>query len=229
MFVTTDLETSVEFFGRHGWLSGFEEPVRRSILKGGRTRRFAAGDMIYRIGEEPDGVYGLMIGSLMVSLPSDAGTVFDCYFARPGFWIGDSALFSNATRLVSLTAVSDVKCWHLSRTRIIELLRSDSSMYEPFYALNHRNMASLIRILANLAIPDSARRLIAWFLFSADDLPSTSDWIAASQEQIAMQNNLSLPTARRLLKRFEKDGLIDQGYGQVRIRDRAKMQAFSQT
>lgn len=217
----------IDFFGQHGWLSGIDTQIRRRILEVGRPRSYVAGEMIYRIGEEPDGAYGLSKGNVSVSIPSDANTIFDCYIAQPGFWIGDSALFSNSKRLVSLTAINDVSCWFLPRSRITDMIRRDPSLYEAFYALNHINLATLMRLLGNIAIPDNRRRLGAWFLFVDESLPQTGDWIEVPQDLIAQQNNISLPTARRLLKRFEKEGLIQLGYGRARVADRKGLEAVS--
>lgn len=195
----------------------------------GRPRRFAASDTLYRLGDTSDGIYGIVEGRVAVSIPSDAGTIYDCYIGRPGFWIGDLALFSKTTRLVSLTAETDVTCWFLQQGRVHDLVRADPELISLFYALNHRNMASAMRIMANLAIPDNARRLAAWLLFLDGRTPSAASWIEVSQEQIGMQNAMSLPTVRRLLKRLEKGGLIELGYGRVRVTNREKLLVFSRS
>ncbi|MDU9002369.1 Crp/Fnr family transcriptional regulator [Sedimentitalea todarodis] len=222
-----DLKTADSIFKSHGWLATCPESVRRKVLETGRVRRFAASETLYRLGEISDGVYGIVEGRVVVSIPSDAGTIYDCYIGRPGFWIGDLALFSKSTRLVSLTAETDVTCWFLPQTRLHDLIRADPDLICLFYALTHRNMATTMRIMANLTIPDNARRLAAWLLFQDDQMPSTGCWIEASQEQIAMQNIVSPPTVRRLLRRLQEKGLIELRYGKVRVANHDRLLAFS--
>lgn len=227
--MTPDLETAERLFRSQGWLSDCPQNLRRRVLLCGRPRRFGAGDTLYRLGDPSDGIYGIIRGRVTVSIPTDTGSIYDCYVGRPGFWIGDLALFSRATRLVSLSAETDVTCWFLPQARLNELLRSDPELISLFYSLTHRNMAITMQIMAILAIPDNARRLAAWLLFCNDNLYPAGGWIEASQEQIAMQNVMSLPTVRRLLRRLEQCGLIAQGYGKVRVADRDQLLAFSRS
>lgn len=190
-------------------------------------RSFSAGETLYRIGERANGIYGVLDGSVAISIPSDVGTVYDCYLGRAGFWIGDLALFSHANRLVSVTAETDLKCWYVSQKLAMELVKADPEMMRYFYLLTHTNLTITLRVLANIAIPDNASRLAAWLICSDDGLPVPGGWIKASQEQIAMQNIMSLPTTRRMLKRFQSQDLIELGYGQVRIKNRVRLLASS--
>lgn len=227
--MTLELKTANTVFQSHGWLSSYPESVRSKVLACGRPRKFSAFDTLYRLGDTSDGIYGIIDGRVTVSIPSDAGTIYDCYVGRPGFWVGDLALFSKATRLVSLSAATDVSSWFLPQSRLHELVRLEPELISMFYALSHRNMATSMRIMANLAIPDNTRRLAAWLLFSNDGLPKSGNWIEVSQEQIGMQNAMSLPTIRRLLKRLENNGLIELGYGRVRVTNHDKLLAFSRS
>lgn len=227
--MTPDLKAANDIFQSHGWLSACSESVRGEILACGRLRQFASTDTLYRLGDTSDGIYGIIQGRVAISIPSDAGTIYDCYIGRPGFWIGDLALFSKATRLVSLTAETDVVCWFLPQQRLLELVQADPDLISLFYSLSHRNMAIAMRIIANLAIPDNSRRLAAWLLFSDETLQTSGNWIEASQEQIGMQNTMSLPTVRRLLKRLEQKGLIELRYGRVRIANHDKLNTFSRS
>lgn len=227
--MTLDLKTADRLFKTHGWLSTCLDSVRGKVLATGRARRFATADTLYRLGDISDGIYGIVEGRVAVSIPSDAGTIYDCYIGRPGFWIGDLALFSKSTRLVSLTAETDVTCWFLPQARLHDLVRADPDLVSLFYSLTHRNMATTMRIMANLAIPDNARRIAAWLLFSNERMLSPGSWVEASQEQIGMQNSMSLPTVRRLLKRLEEGGMIELGYRKVRVANHDKLLAFSRS
>ncbi len=227
--MTIDLEAADRLFKCRGWLSDYPAPLRRRLLACGGLRRFKADDTIYCVGDVSDGIYGIIEGQVTLSIPTDTGTIYDCYVARPGFWIGDLASFSRTTRLVTLTADTDVACWFLPQARLYDLIRTNPNLISPFYALTHRNMATLMRLMAILAIPDKSRRLAAWLLFSNDNLLKIGGWIDASQEEIGMKNIMSLPTVRRLLQRLENKGLIELGYGKLRVTDRKGLLAFSRS
>ena len=59
-----------------------------------------------------------------------------------------------------------------------------------------------------------------------DELAGASDgWILLSQDDIAMFTAVSLPTLQRVLRRFSDAGLIEIGYGRLRVLDRAGLKA----
>ncbi|MEY8829945.1 Crp/Fnr family transcriptional regulator [Sedimentitalea sp. XS_ASV28] len=227
--MTIDLEAADHLFKCRGWLSDCPATLRRRLLACGGLRRFKTDDTLYRFGDMSDGIYGIIEGRITVSIPTDSGTIYDCYAGGPGFWIGDLASFSKANRLVTLTADTNVDCWFLPQARINELIRTNPEFISLFYALTHRNMAVLMRLMAILTIPDKSRRLAAWLLFSNDNLPTAGGWINASQEEIGMKNVMSLPTVRRLLRRLEDKDLIELGYGKVRVTDWNGLLAFSRS
>ena len=49
------------------------------------------------------------------------------------------------------------------------------------------------------------------------------DWIPLSQEKLAHLTALSLPTVERALRTFVDNGLVELGYGRLRICDREKL------
>lgn len=221
-----DAADAFDVFSRAGWMSKRTEPVRRLLLSHGRPRTFAAGETLYRIGDAPDGLYGLIRGQVCISIPNDAGSVMDCYMGNPGFWIGDLALLAKSARLVTVTATVPIDVWYLPQTALLDLLRPHPELVADFYALNHMNTATALRLLANLAIPDTQRRLAAWLLFTDEGVRDPGAWLDASQDQIAMMNAVSLATVRRSLKQLETLGLIELGYSRLRVRDRPGLTEF---
>lgn len=223
------LPDELDIFSHSGWLSRRSDAVRRLILPLGRPRSYDAGETLYRVGDMPDGIYGLLRGRVSLSTPNDIGSVFDCHIAYPGFWIGDLALLAQSPRLITITAQSPVDVWFLPQASLVDLLRPHPELLTDFYALNHENTAVALRLLANLSIPDTTRRVAAWLLFSDESLSDTDGWILCSQEQIGMMNAISLPTTRRILKKLADQGLIELGYGRLRVGDRGRMSEFCAT
>ena len=222
----SELIEAMQTLARVGWMAQRSKRTRNLIMPLGRPRNIGADETLYRIGEMPDGIYGLIRGRVCISTPDDAGSVLDIYMGNPGFWIGDLALFARSRRLVTVTAVAPTKVWYLPQSALLELLRPHPELIADFYALNHQNTAVALRLLANLAIPDTERRLAAWLLFSDEALISADRWIDVSQQQIGTMNAVSLPSVRRALKKLETLELIELGYSKLRVRDRAALSDF---
>jgi CRP/FNR family transcriptional regulator, cyclic AMP receptor protein len=106
-------------------------------------------------GDAPNGVFGLVSGSLNVSFPRADGEDYTVYRAGSGFWLGDLALFSCGIRLVSVRAgacADDASPVH----ELAALLRDDPRLYADFYALTYENFKTAFRIISNLAIASTA-------------------------------------------------------------------------
>ena len=55
-------------------------------------------------GEVPNGIFGLVRGSINIAFPRNDGEDYIAHHAGSGFWVGDLALFAKGLRLVSIHA-----------------------------------------------------------------------------------------------------------------------------
>lgn len=222
------LSEAVGVLGAKGWLSSRPEKSRDLILSCGRMRRYGAGEAIYHIGDKAEGMYGLVRGSVAISIPNDAGSAFVATQATQGFWIGDLALFADSKRLVSVSALVPCDVLFLQQAKLEELLQQHPELIADFYALSHQNTATALRLLANLAIAQSDKRLAAWLLNADRNLGAADNWITLTQEQIAMMVAMSLPTLQRLVKKFSHQNLLEVRYGRLRVCDREGLARFAE-
>jgi CRP-like cAMP-binding protein len=217
------LASAAATLGARGWLAGRDAAFRDLILSVARSRAFRAKQAIYRVGDEPDGLYGIYEGSVSVSIPTDSGIDYLAVRTDPGFWIGDLALFSEQRRLVSVIAATSVKALFVSSVELQAIVRADPGRYRDFYALTHENMALALRLLTNMATPGSDQRL-GLRLLQHDDAHSTAgEWLVYSQDELAQMLAMSSPTLQRALKRLSQAGMVEVGYARVRVVDRDRL------
>lgn len=211
---------------RRGWLAE-RTPEVRSLLSGiARVRELDAGEALYHAGDRPNGVFGLVEGALDVGLPTADGRELTVHRADVGFWIGDLALFSKQRRLVSVWAAEKSRLVHLEQSDMARLIESHPGLVNDFYALTYRNMETTLRLLGNLTVSPSETRVALRLLFHDEKLPAGQQWIRLSQETLAEITALSVPTLQRALRRLERAGYIEHGYGRIRITDRAGLLHF---
>ena len=89
-----------------------------------------------------------------------------------------------------------------------------------FYALTHENMQTALRIMANLAVTGTEKRLVLRLLHLDEGASEPDGWIIVSQEDLAEMVAVSQPTLHRNLHRLADLDLIELGYGRVRLKDR---------
>jgi CRP-like cAMP-binding protein len=205
---------------RTGWFAGRTERTRALIAAEARLRRFRPGEVVYHVGDAPNGLYGLVEGALRISVPRDDGEDYVIHRADPGFWIGDAAQFSDGGRLVTLTAAGPTLVAHVSVEALERLVEADPRLYRDFYALTHQNFRTALRLFVNTLVPESDLR-VALRLLHQDELAGQPErGVALAQAEFADLVGLSLPTLQRALKRLGEAGLIEVGYGRLRILDR---------
>ena len=204
---------------RVGWLSKQSKVFQTALLAQGRVRAYRAGETIYHEGDPSDGLYGLARGALEISVPSDSGLQVACHRADPGFWIGDLAIFSEQPRLVSIKATCDAELVFVPQSHLWALVDEDPAMLRAFYLLTHQNMALALRLLSNLTVAQSERRLGLRLLHYHELSVEKDHWIELSQEHLADLLALSLPTLQRALRRLADDGLVELAYRRLRVLD----------
>ncbi|MCV6597942.1 MAG: Crp/Fnr family transcriptional regulator [Mangrovicoccus sp.] len=208
-----------------GWFAERAPEVQQRILAGARRREFRKGQPIYRAGDGADGLYGLIDGVIEITVPGDDGVEIQIHRADTGFWIGDLALFAEEPRLVSVTAVSDISTLFVPQSFMRDLIKNDMGMLREFYALTHRNFATAFRLLANLSVSQSERRLGLRLLHYSELSTEPDGWLSLSQEDLARLIAVSLPTLQRILRRFVEDGLVEIGYRRLRVLDHPALAA----
>lgn len=219
----TPLASAWALLEKKGWLSRRRPSARKRLLSIARLRDFDAGSSIYRAGDKPDGIYALCSGDIEVAIPRADGQ--DCLFHRAevGFWVGDLAMFSGQTRLVSLRAASPCRLVHLPQIALEKLIGRNVELVKDFYELSHENTRLILQLLGNLAVGNADHRIALRLLMLAETQSDNRDWIQMSQDTLAQMVALSPKTVRRTLKHLQDGGLIDVSYRKIRIADRDRL------
>jgi CRP-like cAMP-binding protein len=204
---------------RSGWLKSCSEDVRDSLRGIAALRRFKETDYLYRAGDTPNGVFGLVRGAIDSLIPRLDGEEIVVHRAGGGFWIGDLALFSKQTRLLSLRAATPVTVVHLPQKELLAMTQRQPTLIADFYRLSHINMAMTLSLLGNLAISGAENRVALRLMIQRRILTDEDGWIPLGQEALAELVALSTQSVRRALRHLESQGLLELGYRRIRILD----------
>jgi CRP-like cAMP-binding protein len=215
----TDLASAIRTLAKQGWFSQRSPNTRARLSAIARLRTLSKDELIYMAGDPPNGVFGLVSGSLNISYPRGDGEDYTVHRAGGGFWIGDVALFAKGVRLVSVRAAETTTMVQLPMRDLGRLMRDDPRLYADFYALTYENFRTTLQIVTNLAIASADKRLADRLLSETTNRRNKSDWISITQADLAKLLALSVPTLQRVMRRFVKDGLINQEYGRIQVID----------
>lgn len=216
----TDLASAIDVLAAQGWFSQRSKATRARLGAIAKLRSFAKDELVYLAGDAPNGVFGLVSGSLNVSFPRGDGEDYTLHRAGSGFWIGDLALFSSGVRLVSVRAAEPALMVHLPVHDLAGLLNDDPRLYADFYALTYENFKTAFRIISNLAIASTEKRLADRLIMEAESRGDADGWIPISQPELAKLLAVSVPTLQRIMRRFVGAGLVKNSYARIQVVDR---------
>lgn len=203
-----------------GWLA--EQPVsfQTRMAMAGRWTIIPRGATLYTIGDAPDAIFGLGEGLLDVSIPIRGDEQVTIYRARPGFWIGDSALLAGTTRSLTVSAAMDSRVFRVPVGAVRRSLVEYPEDWTCFFRLNHANATLAVRILAEvLSLTPRAR-----FARMVLRLATPDGSVRATQDDLGRMAGMSRAAFRRAFKSLIEAGAVRIEYGGLRIIDRAALQ-----
>ncbi|WP_298848074.1 Crp/Fnr family transcriptional regulator [uncultured Ruegeria sp.] len=195
----------------------------------GVPKTFDPGETLYHYGDQANGIYAVLDGSVQITAPADDGQELVLHQDGTGFWIGDLALFAEAQRLVSVVATQKTRTLFFPNSRVERMVQETPEYVRDFYALTRENMKTALRIMANLAVTGSEKRLVLRLLHLDEGASKSDGWIVVSQEELAELVAVSQPTLHRNLHRLADLGLVELAYGRLRLIDRRELIASCQS
>ena len=202
---------------QRGWLSQTPAAFQHDVLDRCRMLSFAAGERVYAVGSPPGGIYGLLAGSLGVTVATDEHAPYLAHLARPGDWFGEASLFTGEPRRVGLTALRETVLFHFPLQEIHALLARDPSAWRLFGLITIGHLDTAMGAFNDLAIRDPEQRCVATILRLGGVRWSNSDdsspiEIHMSQQELAVIASVARTTVNTVLRRLEKAGHLALSY-----------------
>jgi CRP/FNR family cyclic AMP-dependent transcriptional regulator len=217
-----DREAACAIVRNKGWLRHTPVSFRSAVLDRCRLEQFVAGTPVYSVGDKAGGMYGVVSGTLGISVaPGDHGP-YTAHLAMSGAWFGEAAAFTRQPRRVGLTATRDTELLHLPLHAIDEIVRRDPGAWRFFGLITIGQLDVAIGGSDDLMTRDHIKRFVAVLLRLANcryvsprtGLPIEID---ISHEDLAHMANVARTTAGSILRKLEADGLLALSYRCISI------------
>jgi CRP-like cAMP-binding protein len=216
------VETAKQVVIEKGWLSMTPPSFQRAVLDRCRLQGFKAGESVYRLGDPPGGMFGLVSGGLGVSVGQGECSPYIGHFALPGAWFGEAAAMTRQPRRIGLTATRDTQMFHLPLPKIDEIVADDPTAWRWLALVTVGHLDTAISACDDLMLRDHVKRCIALLLRLSGCRRMTPSGptpveIDIRQDEIATLANVARTTAGKVLGMLEAKGLVEQSYRRVRI------------
>lgn len=196
-----------------------------SMLHGAPQRSFARGEVIFIEGEPGATVHVIETGHVVIRVATEHGGVATVSVLGPREIFGEGALFSDdARRSATAIALEPVVTRWLDSEQFARI-RDDPQVHDFLVrALTARLRVTTDHLLEALFVPVEIR-VLRRLVTLADEFARGDNRVVlpVSQEDIAAMAGTTRPTANRVLRGAEDDGMVSLGRGRITIIDRVAL------
>jgi CRP/FNR family transcriptional regulator, cyclic AMP receptor protein len=206
-----------------GWFAQLEPALATAVFDAGRIVALERGAALFRPGDEPGGIYGVVDGGMVISTTGRDGLPAAGHIMRRGAWFGYGSVTFRQKRTLMAEANEPSTILHVPLSRL-EGLRIEYPSLGPAAAhLAAHGETAMLSVIADLLIGNTDRRLAAVLLRvtgeSPDDPWSDPRGVSLTQQRLADLAAVSIHTVARFVDRSSQQGWITWNYGRVRILD----------
>lgn len=209
---------------QNGWLSYQPEAFQKEVLRRSILMHFAPGELIFDVGDELGGIFGLVSGTATINTAPPNHIPQLINVGAPGAWTGESCFLARRPRSVELRALVETWLMYLPLDQMDEMADADPMVAHNFGQIIMTNVDTLIRVIHDLQRVDPDRRIAS--------VLQRARWIGErplplTQSEIGTMARASRRQVNAALKRFADNGWVKTSYRSVTILNSEKLRLFS--
>ena len=214
------------------WFQTLPAEIQRRVIDAGTIRTLPLSQLVFRQGAEPSGLHAVVAGELHVTGVSPNGNDVIMGIIRPSDWTGFLACLDREAHAYSAQAVVETTIFSLSLPAVAAIFETDVATYRLLQAPE----LSAVRKLSHFVIEEMSLPLAQRVASRLADLgrwaygPAQGPVAAlenVSQEELAMSVHASRQKVNVILRDLASQGLIEVGYGCIRVIDSAALDRFA--
>lgn len=208
------------YLRKNSLFSDLPEAALEEVAGFCRVRRFGDRQLIHARGDQPDGMYSVISGSVRATTSSDDGREALLAIMEPGGWFGESSLFDGLPRAYDAHAQGDCELLFVPRSGIEGLLERRPHIYRNIVRLLcQRIRLSLILLETNALLPLEGRLANRLLLLAQDGGEQITPELRLSQEDLSQMLGTTRQSINRVLKLWESQKIVERHYRGLRILD----------
>ena len=189
----------------------------------GRSTWYQAGQLIYLQDTTASCFYYLRSGRVKIFISSEDGSEKTLTVYHAGSLFGEASFFDELPRVSSAMAAVESEIVVISRAQAWEALSEHPELTQALLKYLARTVRMLSTHVDDMTFRPADQRIARYLL----SLPcSKTGEIRCTQDEIAAAVSASRVTASRIVNRFAREGLLQTGYGILRILNREKLEQY---
>lgn len=213
------------------WFGRIAPERQAMLLAAGRIRSFRNQQRIYRLGDPPNGLYGLISGEVRLIGYPVVGRQLLVARLEPGGWFGELSTIDGGPRPQDAISFGPSKVLHIPSRDFDRISRDNPEIFRDVARLLGQRQRLAVQY-AGMTVSLPAKLRLSHLLLAALDTsekpPSgTERTISLTQSDIAAALGASRQTTNKLLKSLEQTGAVSLGYGRITVQNPARLRHLS--
>ncbi|RON15076.1 Crp/Fnr family transcriptional regulator [Pseudomonas brassicacearum] len=212
------------------WFSHLPVLFQDSLLAVARLRRLSSGQLLFKRGDPPCGLYAVLEGSVRIGAVSEQGKEALLSLVEPPHWFGEICLFDGQARTHDAFAVGACTLLHIPQAALLKLLDEQPVYWRQLALLmSHKLRLTFINLEQLSLMPAPARLAHRLLMIAAGygEIDPPRRVLQLPQEQLASLLSLSRQTTNQLLKELQGQGILNLKYGEIEIVDAERLRALA--
>ena len=205
---------------RNGWFAKRPAALQARLIALAQVSTAEAGHWIYDTGDEAEGLYGVLTGSVTSHVVLDNGESVPVSISGPGAIFGYAAQVLGGRRVTTVIARERSEIIFVPQHAISAMVHEVPSLWLHFAELateqlvwSVRGYAELVRLSPRAQI---ASRLYGYTFPWGGGGPAT---VPVRQEELAELMGMSRKTVNLVLRELEQIKLVETGYRSIKVLD----------
>jgi CRP/FNR family transcriptional regulator len=214
-----------EILRRASLFAGLDDAHLDQLLSRGGTRRFVAGQTLFRQGEPARGLYVVLRGRVKVFKTSPKGREQTLMLMGPGEPVGEVAVLSGEAYPATAEGFEEGEAFYIPRQAFLDLVTKEPEVAMRLLAALSARLRSFAALIEDLSLREVAERLAAHLLALATEGGETQTVeLEISRTELSAAVGTVPETLSRAFRQLAKDGVVETRGRQVVIKDRVLLE-----
>ena len=214
------MEKTLSIISNISFFRGLPEEGLRKIEEIAVERRFTKGDAVFLEGDNSNGFFVVIEGSVKIFKLSSEGKEQILHIFGPGEPLGEVAVFSGMQFPAHAQAISKSRLLFFPKTAFVNLIAGNPSLALNMLAVLSERLRQFTVKIEHLALKEVPGRLAAYLIYLAEE-QGEEDLVTLtiSKGQLASLLGTIPETLSRIFARMNNQGLLEVAGARIRLLD----------
>ena len=219
-------EEAEKIISNDGWLALMPSKFRSEVLRSSVMIQLTKGEALFHMGDPAGGIYGLVDGTVSISLAPFGHAPRLMMLGIPGYWTGEACFLTRKPRRGEVRAVLDTTMLHVPLDALDRMAAGDPTVSHHVAQILMMSVEILLQVVHDLQKREADRR-IASVLQRTTRIGDSS--IPLTQTELGTMANASRKQVNAALKRFTDAGWLSHTYRSIAISNVKALRNFAES